>query len=82
VRDLPRRLAAVPLSAHARAGPRPPVHGKPPQALYAYGRDTPPTPRTATRGRSSHARGCTAIRHWSEPRRTSPTALGPMMWFL
>jgi hypothetical protein len=40
VRDLPRRLTVVPRGAHAGAGPRPPVHGKPPRALYAYGHDT------------------------------------------
>jgi hypothetical protein len=82
VRDLPRRLAVVPPGAHAGAGKRPPVHGQLSRALCAYGRDTPPTPRTATRGRRAHARGRTTIRHWPEPRRTSPTALAPMPWFL
>jgi hypothetical protein len=53
-----------------------------PRALCAYRRDTPPTPRPATRGRRAHARGRTAIRHWPEARCTSPTALPPMPWFL
>jgi hypothetical protein len=44
-RDLPHWLAALPPGAHAGARPRPAVHGRPPRALYAYGRDTPPTPR-------------------------------------
>jgi hypothetical protein len=82
VRDLPRLLADVPPGAHAEAVQRPPVHGKTPRALCAYRRDTPPTPRPATRGRRAHACGRTAIRHWLEPHRTSPTALAPMPWFL
>jgi hypothetical protein len=49
-------LATVPPGAQAGAGPRPPVQGQTPRILYAYGRDTPPTPRPVTRGRGTHAR--------------------------
>jgi hypothetical protein len=70
----------IPPGAHAGAGPRPPVQGRTPRTLYAYGCDTPPTPRPETRGRGTHARA--AFRHWPEPRRTSPTALVPMPFLL
>jgi hypothetical protein len=73
-----RRTAGHALrSRPATAGP-----WQAPRALCAYGSDTPSTPRPATRGRCAHARGSNAIHHWPEPRRTSPTALPPMPWFL
>jgi hypothetical protein len=74
--------AAVPPGTHAGAGQWPPVHGEPPRALCAYGRDTPPTPRPVTRGRRAHARRRTAIGHWPESHRTSSTASAPMPRFL